>query len=197
MHVDDIFGAIGRFAVRFRWLVVLLWIAGAIAAMSQLPSLSSVTQNSNSQFLPASAPSEHAAQLAAPFGSATLAPVPVVAARSSSLLSPADVTALTSLQGQLRSVSGVSKVLDAGTVPRRARRAAGRARAAERRQPERGGRPSEGAARQDRAGWAAARPPGCTWRATSPPRWTSSRRPATPAASCSTCRWRSSSRCWC
>jgi putative drug exporter of the RND superfamily len=114
MHVDEIFGAIGRFGVRFRWLVVLLWIAGAIAAVSQLPSLASVTQNDNSKFLPASAPSEHAAKLAAPFGTATLQPVPIVAARSSSPLTPADVTALATLQGQLRSVSGVSKVLDAG-----------------------------------------------------------------------------------
>src|SRR6266567_9020152 len=114
MQIDAIFGAIGRFAVRFRWLVVLLWVAGAVAASSQLPSLASVTQNSNSKFLPASAPSEHAIQLSAPFGSATLQPVPVLAARSGSPLTPADVTALTTLQGQLKSVAGVSKVLDAG-----------------------------------------------------------------------------------
>jgi RND superfamily putative drug exporter len=114
MRVDEIFGAIGRFAVRFRWLVVLIWIAGAIAAVSQLPSLASVTQNDNSKFLPASAPSEHAVKLAAPFGTASLQPIPVLAARSGSPLTPADVTALTALQRRLRSVSGVSKVLDAG-----------------------------------------------------------------------------------
>jgi uncharacterized membrane protein YdfJ with MMPL/SSD domain len=34
MHVDAIFGAIGRFAMRFRWLVVLVWIAGAVAAVT-------------------------------------------------------------------------------------------------------------------------------------------------------------------
>ena len=61
MHIDAIFGAIGRFAVRFRWLMLLVWIAAAIAAATQLPSLSSVTQNNNTKFLPASAPSEHAA----------------------------------------------------------------------------------------------------------------------------------------
>jgi hypothetical protein len=52
-------GAIGRFALRFRWLVLLAWIAAAIAAATQLPSLASVTQSNNSKFLPASAPSEH------------------------------------------------------------------------------------------------------------------------------------------
>ena len=68
MRIDAIFGAIGRFAVRFRWLVVLAWIVAAIAAATQLPSLSSVTQSNNIKFLPASAPSEHAADLAQPFG---------------------------------------------------------------------------------------------------------------------------------
>src|SRR5258708_23038934 len=42
--------AMGRFAVRFRWLVVLAWIAGAVAAVTQLPALSSVTQGNNAKF---------------------------------------------------------------------------------------------------------------------------------------------------
>jgi putative drug exporter of the RND superfamily len=117
MRIDAVFGAIGRFAVTFRWLVVLVWIVGAIAAATQLPSLSSVTQSNNAKFLPASAPSEHAAVLAAPFGTAGLQPVPVVAARTASRLTPADVAALSALQGDLRSVSGVAKVLDAGVSP--------------------------------------------------------------------------------
>jgi RND superfamily putative drug exporter len=117
MHIDAIFGAIGRLAVRFRWLVVLLWIAAAFAAVSQLPSLSSVTQSSNSKFLPASAPSSHAAELAAPFGTANLLPIPVLVARPAAPLTPADVTAVTALQGKLKPVTGVSRVLDAGRSP--------------------------------------------------------------------------------
>jgi putative drug exporter of the RND superfamily len=117
MHVDSVFGAIGRFSVRFRWIIAFIWIAGAVAAVTQLPSLSSVTQNNNAKFLPASAPSEHAAQLAAPFGTAGLEPIPVVAADPSSPLTPAEITALTGLQGTLAKVSGVSKVLDAGRSP--------------------------------------------------------------------------------
>src|SRR6266851_1129162 len=117
VHIDAIFRAIGSFAVRFRWLVLAAWVVGAIAAMSLLPSLSSVTQNNNTKFLPASAPSSHAAELAAPFGTAALVPIPVVAARSGSLLTPADITALTALQGKLKSVAGVSRVLDAGRSP--------------------------------------------------------------------------------
>jgi len=114
MRIDAVFGAIGRFAVRFRWLVVLAWIVAAFAAVTQLPSLSNVTQSNNIKFLPASAPSEQAAVLAAPFGTAGLQPIPVIAARAGAPLSAADETAMSSLQVRLRSVSGVSKVVDAG-----------------------------------------------------------------------------------
>src|SRR5208282_3425770 len=48
---------------------------------------------------------------------AGLQPVPVVAARTASRLTPADVAAVSALQGKLKSVSGVSKVLDAGVSP--------------------------------------------------------------------------------
>ncbi|MEP7023387.1 MAG: MMPL family transporter, partial [Actinomycetota bacterium] len=114
MHIDTIFDAIGRFAVKFRWLVLVVWLAGTIGAVAGLPALSSVTQNNNSKFLPASAPSEHAAELAAPFGTANLIPVPVVAARTGSPLTPADTAAMTALVGQLRTVHLVSQVLDGG-----------------------------------------------------------------------------------
>ena len=72
MRVDAVYGAIGRFSVRFRWLVVAVWIVGAILAGALLPALSSVTQNNNQKFLPASAASSRAADLAAPFGTSPL-----------------------------------------------------------------------------------------------------------------------------
>ncbi len=114
MRVDSIYGAIGRFAVRFRWLVVLLWIAGAIAAATQLPALSSVTQGNNQKFLPASAPSAQAAALAAPFGTGDHQPIPVVAATTGGSLTPADSTALNHLQARLATVPGIAKVINAG-----------------------------------------------------------------------------------
>ena len=83
MHIDAIFGAIGRWSVRLRWLVVLIWVVGAVAAVSQLPSLNSVTQSNNAKFLPASAPSQHAIALSAPFGNSNQVPVPIIAATSS------------------------------------------------------------------------------------------------------------------
>jgi uncharacterized membrane protein YdfJ with MMPL/SSD domain len=62
--VIGIFTGIGRFAVRFRWLVVITWIAAAFVIPTALPSLSSVTQNDNTGFLPTNAPSVHASNLA-------------------------------------------------------------------------------------------------------------------------------------
>ena len=114
MNVDAIFGSIGQFSVRFRWLMALVWIIGAAVAMAFLPSLSSVTQNDNTKFLPASAPVEKATALAAPLGPANLVPVPVVAARAAGPLTAADTAAIARLDAELKTVSGVRRVTDLG-----------------------------------------------------------------------------------
>jgi RND superfamily putative drug exporter len=117
MNVDAIFGSIGRFSVRFRWLMTLVWIIGAIAAVHFLPSLSSVTQNDNTKFLPASAPVEKATALAAPFGTQNLIPIPVVVARTSGPLTAADTAAVARVEAGLKSVSGIGRVIDLGASP--------------------------------------------------------------------------------
>jgi putative drug exporter of the RND superfamily len=112
--VSTFFGAAGRLAVRFRWVIVLAWVAGTVAAMVLLPSLSNVTQSDNTSFLPASAPSEQAARLASPLQGASLTAVTVVAARSGGPLTGADQAAIARLSGALTRVAGVSTVRDAG-----------------------------------------------------------------------------------
>jgi putative drug exporter of the RND superfamily len=119
MNVDAIFAGIGRLSVRFRWLTALIWIVAAVAAVTYLPSLSSVTQSDNTKFLPASAPVEKAAALAAPFGTANLVPVPVIAARTTGPLTATDMAALTRLQADFKTVSGVRRIDDLGTSPAR------------------------------------------------------------------------------
>jgi RND superfamily putative drug exporter len=114
MTVDRVFGAIGSVCVRFRWMVLVLWIVAAVFASTQLPALSSVTQSDNSKFLPDSAPSQHATDLAAPFGNANYFPIPVVIARSGSALTAADQGAIDAVQTKLRQVKGVVKVQDTG-----------------------------------------------------------------------------------
>ncbi len=114
MHIDAIFGALGRWCVRLRWLVVLVWVVGAVAAVTQLPSLSSVTQSNNEKFLPASAPSEHAIALAAPFGNASLVPIPIIAATTSGPLTPADSAALATMARKIAADPGIRQVKDVG-----------------------------------------------------------------------------------
>jgi RND superfamily putative drug exporter len=120
VHVDDIFRGIGAFAVKFRWVILIVWIAAAAVIPKALPSLSSVTQGNNSAFLPASAPSETATELAAPLGiSLSVTPVPVIAAVSTGSFTAADQSWLTSLQADLRKVATVTNVRELGqsTVP--------------------------------------------------------------------------------
>ena len=117
--VGSFFAAAGRLSVRFRWLVVLAWAAGAAAALTLLPSLSAVTQSDSTSFLPASAPSEQAAQLASPLQGASLTAVTVVVAqagpvRSRHPLSAADQAAIARLTGALGRIGRVAAVRDAG-----------------------------------------------------------------------------------
>jgi putative drug exporter of the RND superfamily len=114
VRIHAIFGGIGAFAVKFRWVVIAAWLIAAFAVPKFLPSLNSVTQGNNSAFLPASAPSEQAAQLAAPFGATNLVPVQVVAAVNQGTLSAADTTWLATLQHDLTTVPTVVSVRDLG-----------------------------------------------------------------------------------
>jgi RND superfamily putative drug exporter len=125
MNVDAIFSALGSFSVRFRWSVLVAWVIAAFAAATFLPSLSSVTQSDNTKFLPADAPVEKATALAAPFGTSNLLPVPLIAARQSGPLMPADSAALATLQRKLQSDPSVVRIIDLGQSP--AGQAAGQA----------------------------------------------------------------------
>src|SRR5262249_60237809 len=116
-HIDASLRACGSCWVRFRGLVLAGWVAGAIAASALLPALSSVTQSNNSKFLPASAPSEHAATLAAPFGTAGLLPVTVVAARQEAPLTNSDVPAATAPRSDPGKAARVVRARDLGRSP--------------------------------------------------------------------------------
>jgi RND superfamily putative drug exporter len=112
--VSAFFAGIGRFSVRFRWLVVVVWLAGTVAAAHFLPSLASVTNSNNADFLPASAPSSHAATLAGAFQKANVQAVPVIVARDGGRLTAADQQVVDQLATRLGKVSGVTAVRDTG-----------------------------------------------------------------------------------
>ena len=118
--VEGLFRALGRAVVRYRWLIVLVWILGTVAATKALPSLGSQINDNNSAFLPASAPSLQAADLAVPLtGPVNQTLVQVVAVRASGNLSTADQSALGNLATSLRGVPTVDLVQFAGISPDR------------------------------------------------------------------------------
>src|SRR5260370_28724469 len=64
--------ALGRFTIRFRYLIVVGWLVATVLSVKLLPSLASVASGSNTTFLPASAPSVQAVKLAGPFQQGSL-----------------------------------------------------------------------------------------------------------------------------
>jgi putative drug exporter of the RND superfamily len=116
--IDVLFGKLGRGVVRFRWVIVIIWVLGIGFASHAFPTLSSQVNNNNSEFLPASAPSNQAADLAKPLiGSITQAKVTVVAVTSGTALDNADRAALTALAGDLQQVPTVTSVTRKATSP--------------------------------------------------------------------------------
>ena len=116
--IDVLFGKLGRGVVRFRWVIVIIWVLGIGFASHAFPTLSSQVNNNNSEFLPASAPSNQAADLAKPLiGSITQAKVTVVAVTSNGTLDSADQSALIALAGDLQQVPTVTSVTRKATSP--------------------------------------------------------------------------------
>ena len=108
------FAATGRFAVRFRWAIVVAWVTATVLAGLLLPSLASVVKESNTNALPAGSPSLSAARLAAPLQGPDQTPVLVVVARDSGAVSAADFTAIGRLTARLAKVADVQQVKDLG-----------------------------------------------------------------------------------
>ena len=112
------FTGLGKFTVKYRWIILAVWLVGTFAAVKALPSLSSQVNNDNSAFLPASAPDVKAANLAAPLvGKESLAPIIVIADRTNGQLTAADVTAVEREVNLLKGVTNVKQVLFLGTSP--------------------------------------------------------------------------------
>jgi len=110
-----LFAALGRFTVRFRWLIIAGWIVVTVVLAVSLPSLTSVEKNSNTQFLPASEPSVVAQGLANAFNTKQpLETTTFVAATPTGRLTAADNAAIDRAEQAMRTVGRVTAVLDQG-----------------------------------------------------------------------------------
>lgn len=112
--VDSLFAALGRAVVHFRYLIVVAWLVATVLAVKGLPSLSSVSNNNNSAFLPMHEPSMVAAQLAAPFQHGTAPTALIVAGRAGRPLTAADQSAISRAEAAARRVKNVADVRDEG-----------------------------------------------------------------------------------
>jgi RND superfamily putative drug exporter len=116
--MNHIFHALGRFAVRYRYLVVVGWVAITVGSVVAFPSLASLTTDSAlTTFLPATAPSVEAAQLAAPFQNTRYATATLVAIRDGGQLSAADQVAIDRLEANVRTLPHVHTVQDVAIAP--------------------------------------------------------------------------------
>src|SRR3981081_2561363 len=109
---SSLFRWLGRFAVRFRFLIVLVWVLVTVVATLTLPALLGVTDSNNLSFLPANSPSLRAAQLASSFQQGNLPTAVIVASRSGGRLSEADQAAITRVEAAAGKVDGVLRVVD-------------------------------------------------------------------------------------
>jgi RND superfamily putative drug exporter len=110
------FKVIAKFSVRFRWLIIVVWLVAVPLAIKTLPSLTSVTKSDNSAFLPSSSPSQTASNLTAPFqGKNTTTTSIIVASSSSGPLTSADSVAITKVEAKVRALPSVSIVKEQAT----------------------------------------------------------------------------------
>ncbi len=112
--MTSIFTALGRFSVKFRYLVVVFWILITVAAVQFFPSISSVSKSNNSDFLPANSPSNVAANLASPVVASGVFPVPVVVVSTNGPISSNDAFFIKDLTTIFKNVPKVKDVVDSG-----------------------------------------------------------------------------------
>ncbi len=111
--MDTVYAALGRFDVRFRYLIVAVWVVITVVVIRAFPSLSSVTPNATiNAFLPASAPSIQATTLAAPFQTTQDALAILVASRDNGPLTSDDQAAIDRLEQLVRATPDVTAVRD-------------------------------------------------------------------------------------
>jgi RND superfamily putative drug exporter len=109
------FRAVGKFSVRFRWIIIVFWIALVPIVTANFPKINDVTKNNTSDFLPKNSPTATAAELEKSFQHQDTATNSIVAAsRENGSLTPADKTVLLQVVDNVKKVKDVTEVRDLG-----------------------------------------------------------------------------------
>ncbi len=112
--MDQAFAALGRNVVRFRYIIVVAWLVVTVLAVKELPSLSSISNNNNSAFLPKNEPSMVASRLATPFQHGTAPTALLVASQAGGPLTAADQAAISRVEAAASRVKDMATVRDQG-----------------------------------------------------------------------------------
>ena len=111
--VGNFMAGLARFAIRFRYAIIAFWLVAGALCIALFPSLGSAVNTDNSSFLPASSPSVHAMNLAAPFQPTNDTTGTLVVLGKSKLTS-SDQQSITKLENKIAKDDHVVSVSDQG-----------------------------------------------------------------------------------
>jgi RND superfamily putative drug exporter len=110
-----VFEKIGRFSVRFRWPIIILWIAMVPIFSSVFPNINDVTKNNTEDFLPKNSPTATAANLETAFQKKdTAASSIIIVNKEQSQLTEADNAAIAKMLAEVKAVKEVTEIRDLG-----------------------------------------------------------------------------------
>jgi putative drug exporter of the RND superfamily len=113
-YLEALVKALGRFAVHYRYAVIIAWLVVTAFCIRAFPSLSSVTDSNTSAFLPNSAPSVQATNLAGSLLPTGRSSATLVAVRSGGTLTSGDEATIVSAENAIKQVAHVTQVRDQG-----------------------------------------------------------------------------------
>jgi len=109
------FGKIARFSVRFRWLIIIFWIAAVPIVTANFPNINDVSKNNNSDFLPKNSPTDTATNLESAFQHKdTATNAIIVFSRSDGQLSTDDVAAAQQVIARVKTYKNITQIRDTG-----------------------------------------------------------------------------------
>jgi RND superfamily putative drug exporter len=109
------FRNIAKFSVKFRWPIIIFWIAMVPVLSSAFPNINDVTQNSTQDFLPKNSPTVQAADMETAFQKKdTVSNAILVVSRDSGKLTGQDDAAIQNLIADVRNVKDITEVDDLG-----------------------------------------------------------------------------------
>ncbi len=111
--MGNFMAGLARATIRFRYVIIAAWVVIGALCIVFFPSLSAAVNTDNSSFLPATSPSVHATNLAAPFRP-TNDSTGTLVVLGTSKLSSSDQQAITNLQDKIAKDGHVVSVSDQG-----------------------------------------------------------------------------------